>query len=180
MSASCQVQLRRVFNGLQYEAMRRCRWRHLVVRFGDEQIADGGCRSLSAGLLEHGADKESNHVMEKAICLDDERETTRAIDPPRVSDGALVRVGRRGGAADGKTDEPMFAEDEGSGAIERGSFKVVPVRPFGSPPKGRAGFLICTDLIGIAPGRRAETSMELGTHLMRRRDPHIVWEECVE
>lgn len=36
------------------------------------------------------------------------------------------------------------------------------------------------DLIGIPPGRRAETGMELGTHLMRRRDPHVVWEKCVE
>jgi hypothetical protein len=118
--------------------------------------------------------------MEKPVRLDDERESTRAIDPSRLGDGATMGIGGRCSAADGETDETVLAEQERRGAIKRRAFIVVSVRPFGSPPKGRASLFICTDLIGITPGRGAETSMELGTHLMRRRDPHVVGKECVE
>ena len=64
--------------------------------------------------------------------------------------------------------------------VEDVSVELVPVRPFGLSPKGRASLFICTDQIRIAPGRCAVTSVELGTHLIRRRDPHVVGEECVD
>ena len=160
--------------------MRRRRWRHRVIRFGDEKFAHRFRIPRSAGLGEHCADEEADHVMEKAIGLDVEREATLTVNPARFGDGATVGVSGRGSAAHREGDEPVLADKVSGGKVKRLTIERMPVRPFGRSPKGRVSLVICTDLIGIPPGRRAEASMELGTHLMRRRDPHIVREECVE
>ena len=91
MRISCEVQLRRILDLFQHEAVGRCRWRHLIIGLGDEEFAHGCGRALAARLFEHGANQKPDHVMEESICLDDEGETARAIDPARVGDGAPVR-----------------------------------------------------------------------------------------
>src|SRR5688572_13538236 len=133
--------------------MRR-RWRrHLVVRFGDEEFSHGLRIPLATRLGEHGAHKEAHHVMEESIRLDDESEAAGPIDPARLCNGTAMAVCRWGSAAHGKAEEAVLAEEEAGGVVEDLALELVPVRPFGISPKGRASLFVCTDQIRIAPGR---------------------------
>ena len=136
-------------------------------------------RSPASGNIEHRADEETYHVMEKPVGLDVERQPVIAIAPRRCGHLARVIVVRWCRAANRKRMELVSAEYTPCGSIKGVAVDRSGHVPLPMTAKGRKGRIVGADQIRIATGRCAVASVELGTHLMRRRDPHIVGKQGI-
>ena len=94
----------------------------------------------------------------------------------RSTHGAAMIVARRARCrARRSRDEAVIADEvarrraSSSVAIERRAR-----RPLGAAPERRRGFVVSSHVVAVAAASRAVARVELGAHLVRRRDPDIV------
>src|SRR4029079_9782389 len=91
--------------------MRRGRRGHLVVIVLRQQLIHHRDIPPTLSDVEHRADQESHHMMQKAISLDVESETAFAFPPGGACNSAMVCITLRCGTLHGERAKAMFALD---------------------------------------------------------------------
>ncbi len=133
------------------------------------------CRDRDAG-----ADEEAHHVVQEAVRLDDEGEPSGAFAPAGVRHDAAMIMRVRGGTAGGEGDKPVIAHDLPCDRVERAAIDRLVQRPLGAPSEGGPCVVIRSNVVRVPAGERAEPCMELGAHVVRRRNPHVIGKERVD
>src|SRR4029079_10803496 len=115
--------------------------------------------------IEHGSDEKSHHVMEKAVGLDLEHDSTRSIEPPGARDVAPMAVSGRRRSEHRKRLKAVFALDAGGRCIQSAPIQGLPECQLVPTTERRMCSIIRADVVAVSPAQSTVPRMKLVLHL---------------